>query len=151
MHYNSAVVNLLLDPLATGKEQVTPDVLKPEVDSEVLTSIDPSTLEDSFVYVHCYFRNKWENMLIRIWKTTFLVDRTSGLRSQLLHAENISIAPSWTQIPDGIEYSFLLIFPGLPKSCKLFDLVEEISEPGGFLVNNISRNETDVYHINISS
>ncbi len=151
MHYNSAVVNVFFDPLATGKEQEAPDVLKPEIDAEALASIDPATLEDSFVYVHCYFRNKWENMLIRIWKTTFLVDRTSGLRSQLLHAENISIAPSWTQIPDGIEYSFLLIFPGLPKSCKLFDLVEEISEPGGFFVSNISRNETDVYHINISS
>src|SRR5687768_9589181 len=133
------------------KQPPQPAIAKPEIDVEALARIESNTLDDSFVYVHCYFRNKWENMLIRIWKTTFLVDRTSGLRSQLLHAENISVAPSWTQIPDGIEYSFLLIFPGLPKSCKVFDLVEEISEPGGFFVSDISRNETDVYHINISS
>lgn len=133
------------------KEGEAPETVKPEVDAEVLTNIDTSALDDSFVYVHCYFRNKWENMLIRIWKTTFLVDELSGTRSSLLHAENISIAPTWTQIPDGLEYSFLLIFSGLPKSCKQFDLVEEISEPGGFFVHNISRNETDVYHINISS
>lgn len=127
-----------------------PAITKPKVDVEVLTHVDSSTLEDSFVYVHCYFRNKWENMLIRIWKTTFLVDRFSAGRSQLIHAENISMAPIWTQIPDGGVYSFLLIFSGLPKSCKQFDLVEEISEPGGFFIQNISRNETDVYHIDVS-
>lgn len=138
-------------PFATGKGGETPDVVKPKVETESLSSVDPSTLNDSFVYVHCYFHNKWENMLIRIWKTTFLVDEASGTRSRLIHAENISIAPAWTQIPDDREYSFLLIFAGLPKSCKQFNLVEEISEPGGFYVSNISRNETDVYHINIAS
>ena len=133
------------------RNRVVPEIVKPEVDSEALTRIDASTLDDSFVYVHCYFRNKWENMLIRIWKTTYLVDDSSGTRSGLLHAENISIAPVWTQIPDQVEYRFLLIFSGLPKSCKQFDLVEEISEPGGFHVRNITRNDTDVYHIHISS
>ena len=128
-----------------------PAIAKPEVHVEALTHIDPQTLDDSFVYVHCYFRNKWENMLIRIWKTTYLIDSTSATRSKLIHAENISLAPVWTQIPDGTVYSFLLIFSGLPKSCKQFDLVEEISEPGGFLIKNIARNETDVYHIDVSS
>jgi hypothetical protein len=145
------VNSFCIDIRAISKGDELPAIAKPQVDAEALTHIDASTLEDSFVYVHCYFKNKWENMLIRIWKTTFLVDDLSGTRSQLLHAENISIAPMWTQIPDGLQYSFLLIFSGLPKSCKQFDLVEEIAEPGGFLVKNITRNETDVYHINISS
>lgn len=144
-------MNLFISPFATKKVGETPDVIKPKIEAEALSSVDPSTFNDSFVYVHCYFRNEWENMLIRIWKTTFLVDEASNARSKLLHAENISIAPTWTQIPDGREYSFLLIFSGLPKSCKQFNLVEEISEPGGFYVGDISRNETDVYHINISS
>ena len=136
---------------AAHREGEVPAIAKPEVDVEALTHIDPQTLDDSFVYVHCYFRNKWENMLIRIWKTTYLIDSSSGTRSRLIHAENISFAPVWTQIPDGITYSFLLIFSGLPKSCKQFDLVEEISEPGGFLIKDITRNETDVYHIDVSS
>jgi hypothetical protein len=139
------------DTLAAAGERDAPAVVKPAVDTEVLTHIEPSTLDDSYVYVHCYFRNKWDNMLIRIWKTTFLIDRLSATRSGLVHAENISIAPVWTQIPNDQEYSFLLIFSGLPKSCKQFDLVEEIPEPGGFFVGSISRNETDVYHITISS
>ncbi|MEO5602459.1 MAG: hypothetical protein ABIR06_16175 [Cyclobacteriaceae bacterium] len=124
-------------------------VEKPRVDSEVLISIDPLTLDDSFVYVHCYFHNSGKDMLIRIWKTTYLIDKVSSARSKLVHAENISLAPVWTRIPDGGRYAFLLIFSGLPKSCKQFNLVEEISQPGGFYLENISRNESDVYHIDL--
>ena len=132
------------------KHKETPSIIKPAVDVEALTNIEASTLDDSFVYVHCNFNNMWKNMLIRIWKTTYLVDSLSAMRSKLLHAENISMAPVWTQIPDGGKYSFLLIFSGLPKSCKQFDLIEEISEPGGFFIQNISRNETDVYHLDVA-
>lgn len=135
---------------ATGKTEAAV-VANPDVETESLTQVAGGTAEDSFVYVHCYFRNQWKNMLIRIWKTTYLLDSFSGTRSKLVHAENISLAPVWTQIPDLRVYSFLLIFAGLPKSCTQFDLVEEIPEPGGFFVGNISRNETDVYHINLGA
>jgi hypothetical protein len=127
-----------------------PAKTKPEVEEEVLTSIDPASLEDSYVYVHCYFDNPGSNSLIRVWKTTFLIDAPSSARSALVHAENISYAPQWTMIPDGVTFSFLLIFAGLPKSCRKFDLKEEISQPGGFFVKDIPRNETDVYHIDIT-
>jgi hypothetical protein len=133
-----------------ANDPVIPAKAKPKVDVETLTRIDPATLEDSFVYVHCYFHNTSKDMLIRIWKTTFLLDKGSGSRSQLVHAENISIAPVWTQIPNQGTYSFLLIFNGLPKSCQLFDLVEDIPQPGGFFFQDIARNETDVYHVNIN-
>jgi hypothetical protein len=122
---------------------------KPAVEVETLTSTDDEVLQDSYVYVHCYFRNPGKDMLIRIWKSTYLLDTSSGSRSQLIHAENISIAPTWTQIPDGSTYSFLLIFAGLPKSCQLFDLVEDIAQPGGFYIEGIARNQTDVYHIDL--
>jgi len=122
---------------------------KPLVDIEVLTSIAPSALEDSFVYVHCYYDNPYEDMLIRIWSTTFLVDKASGSRSKLLHAENISFAPVWTRIPDRTQYSFLLVFEGLPKSCQQFDMIEDIPQAGGFEVRDVTRNETDVYHLDI--
>lgn len=122
---------------------------KPEIGIDVLTSISPDVQEDSFVYVHCYFDNLGEEMLIRIWRTTFLIDKSSGSRSFLVHAENITFAPVWTVVPGNIMFHFLLIFSALPKSCTHFDLIEEIPQPGGFFVQNISRNATDVYHINI--
>jgi hypothetical protein len=124
-------------------------VVKPAIETDVLTSIDPKTLEDSHVYVHCYADDPEDEMLIRIWKTTFLIDRASGAKAGLVHAENITIAPLWTMIPGGSPYRFLLIFSSLPKSCSQFDFVEEISQPGGFFFTNISRNERDVYHITI--
>jgi hypothetical protein len=122
---------------------------KPSVDMEVLASIHPELMNDSFVYVHCHFRNQSNGMLIRIWKTTFLIDSSSSARSQLIHAENISIAPQWTLVPDHQEFNFLLIFSALPKSCKQFDLVEEIDQPGGFFIKAIQRNDTDVYHVDL--
>ena len=124
-------------------------VIKPSIETDVLTSIDSWTLEDQHVYVHCYFKNDLEEMLIRVWRSTFLVDKVSGLRSELVHAENISFAPQWTIIKGKRVYSFLLIFSGLPKDCKVFDLVEDIPQAGGFFVPNIKRNELDVYHVDI--
>ncbi|MCI0751897.1 MAG: hypothetical protein L0Y35_08670 [Flammeovirgaceae bacterium] len=127
----------------------SPPSIKPEVDTEVLTTVKHEQLDDSYVYVHCYFNNTFKDMLIRIWKATFLIDRFSGARSSLVHTENISFAPQWTMIPDQAVYNFLLVFTGLPSTCKVFDLVEEIPEPGGFFVQGIQRNETDIYHIDI--
>lgn len=136
-------------PIFHTKIKEVPVPARPEVETEVLTSIDTSMLDDSYVYVHCHFQNEGLEMLIRIWRTTFLIDRGSGARSGLVHAENISYAPLWTLIPDKKLYTFLLIFSSLPKGCVQFDLVEEIPQPGGFFVSNIQRNEKDVYHIHV--
>ena len=137
--------------LSSNSPKITepPVIAKPHVDLESLTLISADSLEDSFIYVHCHFKNRWSGMLIRIWTTTYLIDTSSSARSKLIHAENITYAPRWTFIPDGINYTFLLIFSALPKSCTHFDLKEEISQPGGFFVQNISRNEQDVYHIDV--
>ncbi len=123
--------------------------VKPKVDTEILTSIDSWTLEDQHVYVHCYYKNDLPEMLIRIWRSTFLIDKVSGARSELVHAEKISFAPQWTIIQGKIMFSFLLIFSALPKDCKVFDLVEDIPQAGGFYVSGIKRNELDVYHVDI--
>jgi hypothetical protein len=146
-NYKTAVKVCL--PVCAGPGIKELPKVKPAVDVDTLTSIDPSVLEDSFVYVHCYFNNQSDDMLIRIWKTTFLIDKGSASRSQLVHAENITFAPVWTSIPGKKQYSFLLIFNALPKSCQQFDLLEDIPQAGGFFVQNIQRNQTDVYHINI--
>ena len=126
-----------------------PSKSSPLVDQDTLTRAETSLMENSHVYVHCHFNNPYTDALIRIWKTTFLVDSVSSAESVLVHAEKISFAPQWTLIPDGIAYSFLLIFSPLPKACKVFDFIEKISQPGGFEVRSIQRNETDVYHINL--
>lgn len=117
--------------------------------AEAIVEKETVTVEASHVYVHCYFNNTVKDMLIRIWKTTFLMDKSSSHRSKLVHAENISFAPQWTVIPENKMFQFLLIFEGLPKGCERFDLLEDIPQPGGFFVADIMRNKKDVYHVYI--
>jgi hypothetical protein len=138
----------MINKLTESSHTLTPEK-KILVGVDALASINPDILEDSYVYVHCSFPIPAPNMLLRIWKTTVLKDCHSSAQSELIHAENISYAPQWTMVPDKGIYSFLLIFSSLSKSCTQFDLVEEIPQPGGFLVKNITRNKTDVYRISI--
>jgi hypothetical protein len=111
---------------------------------EVLSQIH----EEGMVIVHCTYSVEIESY-IRIWKSTFLIDKASGDRCNMHHAENITIAPEWTYVPEGKSYRFTLIFAPLPKSCEFFDLLEDIPLAGGFFVQNIKRNKSDVYHVTI--
>lgn len=123
---------------------------RPSVDTDVLLAIHPEWLHDSYVYVHAHMRETDQEMLVRIWQSTFLIDKGSGNKSTLVHAENITFAPVWTIVPKNFSYTFLLIFHALPKSCTVFDLVEQIPQPGGFFIPDIARNKSDVYHIGFS-
>lgn len=103
---------------------------------------------ESQVIVHGFFRGSENDAdLIRIWRSTFLIPHDSSHRSKLMHIENITLYPNWTMILPGQEHRFTLIFSGLPKSCKTFDLIEEIPQAGGFEIRNIQRNKMDVYRI----
>lgn len=123
---------------------------RPSIDTDVLFAIHPEWLHDSYVYVHAHMNETDQEMLVRIWKSTFLLDKSSGNKSALVHAENITFAPVWTIVPKDFSYTFLLIFHALPKSCTVFDLVEQIPQPGGFYIPDIMRNKSDVYHLNLT-
>jgi hypothetical protein len=118
--------------------------LDPDLKDELLSQVH----EEGTVIVHCLF-NAFVDAGIRIWPTTFLVDSSTGERSRLLHAENITYAPLWTAIDSGKSYRFTLIFSALPKSCTFFDLLEDIPQPGGFFVHNIKRNKSDIYQVRV--
>ena len=111
---------------------------------ELLTDVE----EKGQVTVHCSFVAGLSDA-IRIWPSTFLVCRHSGHRSQLLFAEGIPLAPQWLPVPAGNSIRFTLLFAGLPSHCVLFDLVEEIPEPGGFHATSILRNGMDVYRVEL--
>jgi hypothetical protein len=132
-------------PLSVAEEPAR----KGATTTQVATATETMTLEAGHVYVHCYFNNTFKDMLIRIWKSTYLIDQGSGSRSELVHIENISYAPQWTAVPDNQLFHFLLIFSALPKSCMKFDLLEDIPQSGGFHVTDIMRNEMDVYRVDL--
>lgn len=125
-------------------------VVKPQIkiDTETKQRLQSEVSEESQVIVHCSCEGGWDKK-IRIWRSTFLYAKGSTHRSKLLHAENITFYPTWMNVERGETKYFTLIFSGLPKGCKVFDLVEEIPERGGFEVRNMVRNDSDVYAVEV--
>lgn len=124
---------------------------KPKISEEILEQLQTQIQEEKQVIVHCCFpAAPYFGNLIRIWQSTYLIDEKTGHKSALIHAENITIFPVWTEIPPMKDYWFTLVFSGLPKDCRSFDLKEIIPEEGGFFVSDIRRNRSDVYRVKIS-
>lgn len=116
-------------------------------DPELLVDLLQQTEESGQVTVHITYPPAQHEILLRIWRSTYLISRTSSHKSRLLHAENISIAPVWTPVKAGINFNFTLIFEALPKDVFVFDLAEIIPQSGGFFYASIVRNNEDVYRI----
>lgn len=126
--------------------EIQPEVMDPEVKKQLLTEVQ----EEGQVIVHCaYQASEWGDG-IRIWRSTFLVDKHSGHRSKLIHAENISYYPVWIMLDPHERVRFTLVFERLPSDCVMFDLIEEIPQSGGFEVRGIVRNRSDVYRVKIT-
>lgn len=114
-------------------EEITETVEKSEV--KTLESEERQTI------VHCSCGDEYA---FRIWPSTFLIEHQTGRQAKLITTFNISFAPQWTQ-NDG--KGFTLIFEGLSKNCRSFDLKEIIPQAGGFEMLNIKRNKMDVYQV----
>lgn len=131
------------------EEQIITAIPAVKFDDKLKDEILSQIHEEKAVIVHCTYNAEIDGG-IRIWNSTFLIDKASGDRSNMHHAENISIAPEWTYVPEGKTYRFTLIFAPLPKSCEFFDLLEDIPQAGGFFIQNIKRNKSDIYNVRIS-
>ena len=116
------------------------------IDSALLTSIE----EESQVIIHCKMTADEYSNAARIWPSTYLIDNQNNKNCQLVYAEGITMYPTWTYIEEGSSLDFTLIFNGLSKSCKSFDLVELIPQAGGFEYRKIPRNNSYVYYIEFS-
>lgn len=125
-------------------------IVKPAIAEEILLQLKSSTEQEKQVILHCgYQSNIYLEEKIRIWPSTYLVDRHSEHVSKLIHCENISLYPDWTDLPFGKQYWFTLVFSGLPSDCTVFDFIEHIPQSGGFFQEGITRNATDVYRIQL--
>lgn len=126
-------------------------ITKPKISQELLEALQPKVEVEKQVIVHCCFPGTpSSDMLIRIWRSTFLIDESLKHKSSLIHHENISLFPYWTEVPPMKDFWFTLVFSGLPNECKSFDLKEVIPQEGGFWIKDIIRNGTDVYKVKIN-
>ncbi len=123
---------------------VSPDTL---VSEEIKQSLLANTDLEGQVTIHVEYEVKQPGEALRIWPTTYLVTQEGGDKCKLITFEKISLAPFWTILWKKGTFRFTLVFSPLPKSCKLFHLWEDIDQPGGFLIRNIKRNQTDVYEV----
>lgn len=118
-------------------------IIKPVFTPEINFNVQLLIIEERATIIHCILQ---KSTMIRIWKTTYLVQE-DGNRKNLLHVYNIPEHPTWKNVEAG--HTFTLIFEALDKNCKLFNLEEQIPEPGGFIIKRIKRNKTDVYKISL--
>lgn len=109
------------------------------------TSVQP--LEPVVVHVRV---PPYTTELVRVWQSTFLLDRASNHTSRLLSFEKISLYPHWTRVDYTQPYVFTLVFEGLPASVRTFDLAEIIPDPNGFRIEAIARRPGDVYEVDVA-
>lgn len=126
-----------------GFEKITSNDQETIIANSIKIHFKNYPLIEKYTIVHCIKRIATS---VRIWPTTFLV-QDNGEKKKLVAAYNISKYPNWEWIE--ADHQFTLVFEGLDKECKTFDLLEDIPEPGGFEVNSIVRNCTDVYSLKI--
>ena len=112
--------------------------------ASVVPEVKP--LDPVVVHVRCapYYSHS-----LRIWPSTFLLDRDSAHTSALVGFENISPYPEWMPVPPGRVHQFTLYFAPMPKSVRVFDLSEIIPEPRGWHFPGIGRNDADVYWLDL--
>lgn len=120
-------------------------IRKKIVEAELLEELSRKVEEKGQVVVNIVYPPQQFEYAVRVWRSTFLFSKSSDHKSKLLHAENIAVAPIWTEVAAMKQFTFTLYFEGLPKDVLLFDLIESIPQPGGFLYQGIVRNENDVY------
>ncbi|MFZ4521319.1 MAG: hypothetical protein ACOYNC_06410 [Bacteroidales bacterium] len=139
-----------MDAVETADPVISP-VFEP-VQADPASRDEVSTRDKTrrLVTVHCSF-SAIATTGIRIWNSTFLVDKVSASKSKMVEAIGIPVAPTMMIVKPGTTARFTLIFEALPDTCEIFDLIEEALEPYGFEAINIRRNETDVYTVPITT
>ena len=87
-------------------------ITRPKVDiaPDILKKLQEAIKEDGQVIVHCISGGSlFYDSYIRIWESTYLFDEQSEHVSELVHVENITIAPEWMLVPAGSIAHYSLI------------------------------------------
>ncbi len=131
---------------------ITIDKPKIDISPEIRKQLLTQTEEMGQVVMHFLYEPGIYGSKIRIWPTSYLYDQHSPHRSELVHQDRISLYPEWTDVYPMMDHFFTLIFSGLPKTCSTFNFKEECANQGNeFKVDDIIRNQSDVYYFRILS
>lgn len=125
--------------------------MQTKIDTSAQTVIIPQYLLETFpekqTVIHFTMRvlSVHPNPAIWIEETSYLKQDNGQVR-ELLHALGIAINPEKTYITH--YKAFTLVFEGLDDNCKCFDFIEP-STCSPFSKHDITRNQSDIYHIDL--
>ena len=97
--------------------------------------------EEKQIIIHCLVKGE---AVLSIRPDCFLMSNKPHRKSFLLFNFGVLLHPKTSY---GIDQTFTLIFGGLDKDCNKFNFIEGKLHKGMFLVQDIIRNEEDIYHI----
>jgi hypothetical protein len=116
-------------------------------DLEVAVELLGHQADNGQTVLHCSLHG--QNTVYRIWPSTFLITDL-GKTYKLLHAENIDYYPNWTiPPPHRPVHHFTLIFENLSNDTSWFYLHEHAEGGYGFYTEQITKNKTNVYNVQI--
>jgi hypothetical protein len=119
-----------------------------EISQEVFDTIP---LEDGQTVFHgTYFATKPDDY-INLYPTTFLENKDTGARLQMLASFKMPISPvnhDFYYIGESLK--FTLLFPKIPKHWKQFDFIEIAAKGIPFVVKNITRNDSGIYKLELT-
>ncbi len=123
---------------------------KVEIAKKFLDLITTQVNLESQVTVHIGLKIGQQAQQVRICANTFLQCANTKIKYKMLFSNNISIYPKWTILEANSYIEFNLIFENLPKDCSSFHLIEDIPEEGGFNFENIEKNSSNIYYLNLN-
>ena len=97
--------------------------------------------EEKQIIIHCRIRGE-RNLSIR--PKTFLMSNSPHRKAFLLFSFG---APLYPKTSFGANQQFTLIFSALDKNVRKFNFIEGKLHEGMFLVQDVIRNEEDVYNL----
>jgi hypothetical protein len=109
---------------------------------------------DGQTFLHCRYVSKPKYLnggWINIYESTYLVNADTRDMLPMVQAYNVPIGPAKHHFKEpGQLKQFTLLFPKVPKHWKRFHLLEMVKGADGFKVMDIVRNDTGVYHIQLT-
>lgn len=124
------------------------------IEPDVLSGLKQTLEPEGCTIIHCHYKapdqfinGGWVN----IARTTYLINTEDNALLSMFQVYNIPISPArhyFERIHQ--KKTFTLFFPALPFFWHSFSIIEMTEEPSPFIVHNLKRNASGVYHINMT-
>ncbi len=115
-----------------------------------ITKTSPEEVKRTIIKCRYYAKQYYKDGgWCRINRQTFLMN-PFGEKIQITDAFNIPYSPEYKMMGSiHAKLDFILYFPPIPKTWDIFNLIED-SDKAPFLIWDIERNDSGVYHVAIN-